>query len=51
MNSEYKLIETVLNEFLISKYISLNHKKIIKSIKKKILLKLKQNKNLKKNYI
>ena len=36
MNSEYELIKTVLNEFLNSKYISLNHKKIIKNIKKEI---------------
>lgn len=36
MNSEYKLIKIVLNEFLDSKYISLNHKKIIKNIKKEI---------------
>ena len=36
MNSEYKLIETVLNEFLDSKYILLKHKKIIKNIKNEI---------------
>lgn len=46
MNSEYKLIETVLNEFLDSKYILLNHKKIIKNIKNEIFS-IKKNNYLK----